>query len=399
MTNEDPLTSSEGRRIFRVYLVLSVLQDCSRWLASSFMIIYLLQFVSVFELGIIMGTAFLTAAIMDYPTGALADLLGVRTVMLIAYTGFILSWTLYLIAQNFLLFVLIAIIWGFSLAQASGTGLAWFYNSYSLIGVSPTKLRKKYANVATMTKIGTSIIVFVGGTLATLVSPHLTFLVGIGFSFITIVFSLVFLKYNSQKTITETTTKNKFQDYISQLRAGIITTLSFPALILIFLIASIASINQIILDVSLQPDISHLGLELSLSEDMIGFILSGFYSGIVLIQAAGFYLSGKVSHYSTEKVMIGTSFVFSTALFSLMSFSQVISFNYALVFFLLVVTVHIFQFPLYYTNVMSLLNSNIPNEHRTSIISLQSTSVKLIGAAGAVGIGILRETITTQTYL
>ncbi|MFX1252923.1 MAG: MFS transporter [Promethearchaeota archaeon] len=397
MTSEDALMSSEGRHIFRVYLVLSILQDCSQVLASSFIIIYLLQFVSVFELGIIIGITFLTVAIMDYPTGALADLLGARIVMVIAYTGFVLSWALYLIVQTFLFFILIAVIWGFSIAQASGTGLAWFYNVYSSIGVTPRQLRKNYANIATITKISTSLIIFIGGIVATLVSPLLTFLVGLGFSLITAIFSLVFLKDDSQKTIIET--KNKFKTYISQLREGLTTTLSTPALILIFLIASIASISDIILDISLQPDITRLGLELNLSKNMMGFILSSFYSGTILIQAAGFYLSGKISQYSTERVMIGTSFVFSAVLFSLMSFSQIPGINYALVVFLLVVTVHIFQFTLYHINVMSLLNSNIPNEHRTSIISLRSTIVNLIGAVGAVGIGFLREILLTQTYL
>ncbi|MFX1537645.1 MAG: hypothetical protein ACFFDI_25895, partial [Promethearchaeota archaeon] len=61
--------------------------------------------------------------------------------------------------------------------------------------------------------------------------------------------------------------------------------------------------------------------------------------------------------------------------------------------------IYYLQITLYYTNTASLLNSNIPNEHRTSIISLQSTIVTLIESVTAVGIGILLTTISTQTYL
>ncbi len=399
LTIEDALISSEGQRIFRVYLSLTILQQFSRVLAFSFIIIYILQYLSLIELGIVLGVTAFTTAIMDYPTGALADLIGARTMMAVAYAGFALGWLLYIFANNFSLFIMIAIIWGFSAAQASGTGLAWFFNSYNMIGVPPTRVRERYANVATGSQIATAVIVFIGGALATLFSPQVTFLVGLGASIITIVFSLRFLKYNNEKTKIKITGKEKIQNYFTRLGKGIKISFTSRSVILIFLIASVISIVDNILTIALQPDVRRLGTVIAFPDDSIQLILASFYSIAVLVQAMGYYLSGKISQNQNEKLLMGISFIFTSVLFVLLFLSQEIGLNYALWLFLGVAGIYYLQITLYYTNTASLLNSNIPNEHRTSIISLQSTIVTLIESVTAVGIGILLTTISTQTYL
>ncbi|MFX0067414.1 MAG: MFS transporter, partial [Candidatus Hermodarchaeota archaeon] len=401
MIGEDALKSAEGQRIFRVYLVLTILQQCRQSLAFSFIFIYITIFLSEFELGIMLGVIALTTALMDYPTGALADLLGARTIMAFAYTGFALGWLLYVVADSFPLFILIAIIWGFSGAQASGTGLAWFFNSYNMIGVPPTRVRERYANVATVSQIATAVILFTGGAIATLISPQVTFLVGFVTSIITIVFSLIFLKYNNEKVKEKEKTpgKDKIRNYFTRLGKGVRISFTSRSVVLIFLIASIILIADNLLKISLQLDVKRLGMAMAFSSNSIFFILASFYPISVIIQAIGYYLSGKISQNQSEKLLMGISFVFTSFLFILMFLSQEFGLNYALWLFLGVVGIYYLQITLYYTNTASLLNSNIPNEHRTSIISLQTTIVTLVQAVAFVGIGILLEIITTQIYL
>ncbi|MFX0092821.1 MAG: hypothetical protein ACFFBD_13775, partial [Candidatus Hodarchaeota archaeon] len=108
-----------------IYALFSIVGASALVLSSSFMVIFYLNYISYAELGLLFAISTISIAALDYPTGTLADTIGTKKVLLLAYGSLGISWILLYMSNSFLGFTLAIIVAAFGYSQLSGTLEAW----------------------------------------------------------------------------------------------------------------------------------------------------------------------------------------------------------------------------------------------------------------------------------
>jgi MFS family permease len=164
------------QKLARNYLSLSSLMFSLNLMADGFLILYILDTIGYGAAGLFFGTRFICQAVIDYPTGVLADWIGHKRVILIAYIfhfgTFVLigSFTIIDPAREIGFFLIVAVLRSIALAQESGALQSWFDNAYKQeIGDLDPK-REMYSVIFGRTMIFQSILgiitIVLGGLIA-----------------------------------------------------------------------------------------------------------------------------------------------------------------------------------------------------------------------------------------
>ncbi|MHA2503416.1 MAG: hypothetical protein ACXAE3_11150, partial [Candidatus Kariarchaeaceae archaeon] len=145
-------------------------------IASTFIILYVIDLVDFAGLSIVISISFVVSALTDYPTGVLADWLGHKWVLAVGY-GF------YAIASILLVFAPAAsnplrylgftyVVLALASGQASGALESWFDNSYkdaTTLEDPKKEIYREYLGKATMLiQYSGSLAFLFGGILASL---------------------------------------------------------------------------------------------------------------------------------------------------------------------------------------------------------------------------------------
>lgn len=199
----------EAQSITQRYLVVDSLRTLSNAFVQIFILLYIIEVLGFYQAGIVLGINLITASIVDYPTGGLADTIGHKKVLLLAYTFHILFYGIILLATTFDHFVIASIIWAIAFAQESGALEAWFDNSYKITSKNSDIDREIYG-VFQGKKLGfnhaiNAVFFVVGGIISQQFSRQILFTANIGV--LVIVFlGIFFLIYSPQnKTENEST--------------------------------------------------------------------------------------------------------------------------------------------------------------------------------------------------
>ncbi|MCY3411920.1 MAG: MFS transporter [Candidatus Heimdallarchaeota archaeon] len=134
----DKLPELAQSLVFR-YFFLLVISKSLFYLTSAFFVIYILDIVGFVKFATLMTILFVAQALVDYPTGALADEIGQKGVLVIAFilhalAMFMLPFHTMLSEDiQFYYFILIMLIEAVGLSQESGAVQSWFDNNYKFI--------------------------------------------------------------------------------------------------------------------------------------------------------------------------------------------------------------------------------------------------------------------------
>ncbi|MHA2097166.1 MAG: MFS transporter [Candidatus Kariarchaeaceae archaeon] len=145
-------------------------------ISSTFLVLHVIDTVEkdrAFELlGTIIAVQFFVSAMTDFPTGVLADWVGHKWILTIAYILFALSSTILIIADSFAGLLIAFIVLALANGQASGALQAWFDNNYKVITMIDDPEREIYREFlgksSMLFQYGSSIFFIIGGIIATL---------------------------------------------------------------------------------------------------------------------------------------------------------------------------------------------------------------------------------------
>ncbi|MFW9917170.1 MAG: MFS transporter [Candidatus Thorarchaeota archaeon] len=161
------------------YFILFSTQIAQVQIASTFLVLFLLEMVSFEELGLLLAIQFILTALLDYPTGALADAIGHRVVLTLAYCTYAIGILFLLTAGSFIGFVPWVILNAIGISQESGALQSWFDNNYrAAIGTFDPD-RKIYGvilgKIRIIWRIISIIMIVIGGVIAGLYSRRFLF--------------------------------------------------------------------------------------------------------------------------------------------------------------------------------------------------------------------------------
>ena len=117
-------------KLLKLFFIFSVSMRALFMLSNTFYVLYVINIVSYFQLGVLYSVTFLSQALLDYPSGVLGDKYGYKWVLGVAYVLHSISYGLLVIANDFQSILIIYLIEGIANSQESGALNAWFENSY-----------------------------------------------------------------------------------------------------------------------------------------------------------------------------------------------------------------------------------------------------------------------------
>lgn len=160
-------------------LFLGIIGQFAFMISSTFYVLFVLDIVDYELLGTLIAIEFLVQALLDYPTGVLADWIGQRWVMAFAYISYSISFYLLSIATTFEMLILVYTISAIGASQESGTWGAWFDNNYKVSTEGKDDERKIYrlmqSRKGMLIQIATSFVFIIGGFLATYLGRPIIF--------------------------------------------------------------------------------------------------------------------------------------------------------------------------------------------------------------------------------
>ncbi len=338
-------------------------------ITSAIWVLYLAyKGMNLIEIGLLEGVFHLTGLVAEVPTGALADLLGRKKVIVLGRVSSIISAIIFLFSSNFFAFAIAFIFSALSYNLNSGSEEALFYDTLKTL-----KKEKSYikinGRINFLIEIGMGIAAFTGGVLADFSFDYsyiLAIVIGIVALGVASMFTEVDIKADEKKEEKISVAEHFKTSYklVHNNKKLIFILLYFP---------TVFAMNAVVYFYS-QQNFSLLGF--SKTEIAIVFLL---YSALSAL--------GAISANTVDKILKSSMIVVLPILLAISTFA--FSFN---IIWLKLLS---FAFVGYFSAVMQPLNSNwinknIPSETRATLLSLQSMSysvmmIILFPLSGAIG--------------
>ena len=209
----------ESRLFIYKFLVIQLTIAFSIGISHLFIILFILDSLTPLEIGFLFAVNFGISAIIDYPTGALGDLIGHKFVLILAYIFHSISIIILLVANSFLIFLIYISLSAFASSQESGALESWFDNQYrsQIEHRDPDRLiykTFKARNLLLITII--SGLSFIMGGLLAAISRIFLFQVYLILTIINLLLIILLLNTPSRQE-----TKINFVSYWNQLKDGV----------------------------------------------------------------------------------------------------------------------------------------------------------------------------------
>ena len=373
--------SSESQPVALKFLCLQLSRIASFQIVSTFFILFLLDVITFKELGLLLAIQFGIVAVLDYPSGALGDLLGHRWVLLLAYCSHGASTVVLLLANSFKEFLLFGVFSGIAFSQESGALEAWFDNNYrATVGVTDpdrTIYGAFQGKILAMISFisGTSFIL--GGLIAAAHSRRALFLIQL--VLISIVLVLIVLLMSNVEGIEAS--QRSLRTYGEQLIGGIKFTISnrgvlFYILGTTLMFGAVISIWGILLLFPYYQSYSG-------SDEYTGLLRAVIFITAIFWQVIAARVSKSVRHI--RRVIFVTTFL-STPVFFVLAFLyyRLVPPTDACVLITFIGVIIVFQFIGIWGSLDNILRNRlqlelVPDRYRNAIYSLFSTLVTSFG--------------------
>ncbi|MHA1984867.1 MAG: MFS transporter [Candidatus Hodarchaeales archaeon] len=370
--------------LMRSFLWISILRSFFLNLSSTFLILHIIDNIGFAQAGIFSSIILIIQVITDYPSGALGDWLGQKTVVILAYLSHGLAFLLLNISISYFDFVLVAIIIGFANAQSSGALETWVDNNYKYsIGENDPE-RKTYGfsntRIDALTILPTAIAFIFGGILSTIFSRQFVFLFQ---GSITIIFLFLMInlmtKFNFKENKASSLKDTSFKEYFSYLTGGI--NLMFSSKITFFFIVGLA-VYDVWVNIWMYLLLFPIFFNFAGTDALASGLRTIIWLAIMPLQIYMAKISKKLSNQVFPIALFFHPFLLLTSFIILLSIIPSINmfniFGLIAVFLISVIingTVWKIVLVLRQRNTLDL----IPSKHRNSVYSLMPTLVALMG--------------------
>ena len=128
-----------------------------------FMILYLLEKgLSFTQIGILYGFREIVINVLEIPTGIFADIIGRKKTLVLSFSGYLLSFFIFFISKNYLVFFIAMVLFSFGEACRTGTHKAMIFEYLSINGMSDQKTGY-YGYTRSWAQIGSALSALVAG--------------------------------------------------------------------------------------------------------------------------------------------------------------------------------------------------------------------------------------------
>ncbi|MFW9917671.1 MAG: MFS transporter, partial [Candidatus Thorarchaeota archaeon] len=217
------------------FCALNSTQIAQAQVASTFLVLFLLEVISFTELGILFAIQFGLTALLDYPTGALGDAIGHKMVLAFAYCCYAGSIVFLLIGNSFMEFILFAALTALGGSQESGTLQSWFDNNYRVTMGDKDKDRKIFGaffgKMQAIARIISGSMFIGGGIIAAAHSRKILFICQLFLVLIALGFIILLMNNEEGIEIPQRT----LNAYIDRLKGGLQFVASSRGTLLYFL--------------------------------------------------------------------------------------------------------------------------------------------------------------------
>ncbi|MFX0092561.1 MAG: hypothetical protein ACFFBD_12430 [Candidatus Hodarchaeota archaeon] len=385
--------SSESKSLTSRYIILDLIRIFSFNMVSMFIVLYFLDTLTLLELGIIFAVGYIITALVDYPTGALGDAIGHKSVLVLAYAFHLVSTVLLLFSDTFFPLLIYNSLSAFASSQESGALESWFDNGYRSLSERLDPERSIYkafqARRSVFVTISSGASFITGGLIAQFLSRKMLFA-----TFLLLIFVAFFLIITLMTRTKSKDSKITLSLYLQQLSGGFRFFISQKGIFLFFVGTTIiwAANLSIWYNFLLFPTYANY----SGGTDA----LTGLFRTLVFLSGAVWQL---VIVKFISKVKRVKLWIFITT-----TLSNPVFFSIVYLYYLFVPPTHfdlvmflslflIFQIPSIWESLEFTLRSRlnldlVPDEFRNSVYSLLPTLTTLIGIPGAAVGGFFIQT-------
>ncbi|MFX0062267.1 MAG: MFS transporter [Candidatus Hermodarchaeota archaeon] len=345
------------------YALFSLFGASALVLSSSYIIIFYLNHISYAELGILFAISTVCIAFLDFPTGTLADTIGTKKVLVVAYISFCISWIVLFISNSFFGFVIAIVIAALGHSQLSGTLEAWYANRYKQLNGDMNFFRNKLGKISSVRLFFTAALVSLGGILANFFGILFVFICQSILCGFTAILALIIINEPSNTKIKEKRTFNEqYTQFKNNLTKGLRTTLQLPIFLGLLIGSMFAGAAQQVWSLVTQPALLEAGSSLLLLG--IIFSLASIANGL------GYFLGGKFPRKISEKNASFLIWLFVPIFYALMFLGSEFS---SILFLFIGILGYSCVVGMYNPNMGQWYHKIIPDQHRTALLSLRST--------------------------
>jgi MFS family permease len=370
----------DSRNVAKKYFGLNVSRNFAFSLANTFIILYILANLGYKEFGMVLAVRFALQAILDYPTGALSDIIGQKKVLTFAYIFHIVSLALIILAKTYNDFLIYVIISAIATSQESGALESWFDTNYRITSGDTDPKKAIFGafsgKAMSLNLLSRVIAYFIGGLIST--KYNRVDLFRLELVAVVIVFG-VMIKYVSG---SRSKTKNlSVKTYCKQLVEGVQFFASTRGVF--FYLFGLTLINGIIIGIWSQL------ILLPLYEDYSGKdAFLALFRGILVF--TGFMWMSFLSRF-TKKIRRTHSIIFGSAFIGYPVFYLLVYLHYVFIppqnkiqlhsFITILILFQLVGINMLFQNVFNgrVQIQLIPNEIRNSVYSLIPTLMTLFG--------------------
>ncbi|MHA2174928.1 MAG: MFS transporter [Candidatus Hodarchaeales archaeon] len=213
--------NSRSRSLALKYYILNSTQVAQVQIASTFLVLFLLEIISFEELGILFTIQYVLTALLDYPTSALGDVIGHKRTLSFAYLSYTIAILFLVVGDSFQTLIPYAVMNAFGQSQESGALRSWFDNNYRITSSSEDTDRRIFG--AFLGKMSANfnvirVIMYIcSGIIASVISRKALFMVQIGLIIVALLFILVLMNEEEGFEYPQTT----FTAYFDRIIGGI----------------------------------------------------------------------------------------------------------------------------------------------------------------------------------
>ncbi|MFX0117177.1 MAG: hypothetical protein ACFFB3_21710, partial [Candidatus Hodarchaeota archaeon] len=276
-------------RAKKLYYLFGTVAPAIGALLTGFYTIFVLNYLTLAGIGVLFAFHLILLALLDFPTGSLADMWGARKCLMISYGAFFVAYMglglIYFAPTMALpLFFLIELFFAVGIAQESGTIVAWFTNQCKANGGDLEKIRSVFGKGRGITLITTTGAMLIGGFMAEYITIGAAFAAGIILALLALA-STSLLK--SEGKISAKSNKN----YLTRLKEATRAVGEDSRLPVLITTSSLNYAGYFI--------VAALALQPLLYQDLGSiFWLSVVFAFLQLIQVLGSYIGGKLVRFS-----------------------------------------------------------------------------------------------------
>ena len=344
------------------------------------------------QVGFVFGAYTLAIVLLEVPTGGLADTIGRRRVTLIAVGITLISQLVLVSAFSFWQFLMFAALGGAGRALISGAPEAWFIDGLKTVDEA-LDIQPPLAQAEIFATISLASATLLGGLLpdwfaflpaGALLSPLSVpiFASALCFLLLGVVVAILMREVPTTRTPKEASLPRL-------LREAFVLSASSPVIMLLLLASVATGVVTVGLETFWQPFFKSLLGEQANSTYLFGILLAGSFALASLGSLASIWLSRLLKRRYALVAAVAEVGQLSAIL--LLAW-QTSAFVAAPLFWLAYFSRGVLASPQ-----ATLLNNEVPNEKRSSILSIRSLVFALGGFLGSVSLGYLADTFSIRT--